>query len=142
MRIIDKRLLTAAAITCPAAACFGGLAPMAQATGPGTGQGLVPLPLPPGMTVACADLATGVTYTDMVFLVPGAQKAANRGTGAMNAPFPGFLVSYTAPAGAPPIPTGTWQLLAFPTPGRQIGHKEGLEGDAFDCGSAPTGQGL
>jgi hypothetical protein len=67
---------------------------------------------------------------------------ANRGTGAVNAPFPGFLVSYTPlSAGEPPLPTGTRVLLAFPT-GRQVGQKTGLHGDAFDWGIAPTGPGL
>ena len=136
MRITTKRLLTAAAITCSAAACFGGFASMAQATGPGTGNGLVLLG-----TFPCTNLATGAAYS-MTFMVPGAQNAANRGTGAANAPFPGFLVSYTPlSAGEPPLPTGTWVLLAFPT-GRQVGQKTGLQSDAFDCGIAPTGPGL
>ncbi len=136
MRTINKRLLTGAATVCSAAACLGGLASTAQATGPGTGQGLVPLG-----TFDCTSLATGATYS-MTFTVPGAQDAANRGTGASNAPFPGFLVSYTQLSGtSSPLPTGTWVLLSFPT-GRQVGQKTGLQGDAFDCGIAPTGAGL
>jgi hypothetical protein len=137
MRITNKRALTVAATICSAASCFGSLAPMAHAAGPGSGRGLVLLG-----TFPCTNLATGAVYS-MTFMVPGAQNAADRGTGAMNAPFPGFLFSYTQLSGTPaPIPTGTWQLLAFPTPGRQIGLKTGLQGDAFDCGSAPTGPGL
>jgi hypothetical protein len=79
----------------------------------------------------------------MTFMVPGAQNAGSRGTGAANAPFPGFLVTYTQLSGPPaPIPTGTWQLLAFPG-ARVIGQKTGLQSDEFvDCGIAPTGQGI
>lgn len=135
MRTTTKRILTAAAVIC--SAFTGAFASTAQATTPGTGQGLVLLG-----TFPCTNLATGAVYS-LTFKVPGAQKAANRGTGAMNAPFPGFLVSYTQLTGTPsPLPTtGVWQLLTFPT-SRTIGAKEGLEGDAFDCGSAPTGPGL
>ena len=133
MRISRKRFLTAAAIAC--SACAGALTSGAQAD-PGSGNGLVPLG-----KVVCTSPAGG-TYS-MTFVVPGAQNAANRGTGAANAPFPGFLVSYTQLSGpTAPLPTGLWQLLAFPT-GRTIGQKTGLQSDAFvDCGIAPTGQGL
>jgi hypothetical protein len=133
MRISRKRFLTAAAIV--SSACASALPSGAQAD-PANGNGLVPLG-----TFVCTSPAGG-TYS-MTFAVPGAQNAANRGTGAANAPFPGFLVSYTQLTGPPaPLPTGVWQLLAFPT-GRTIGHKTGLQSDAFvDCGSAPTGQGL
>jgi hypothetical protein len=134
MRISPKsRLLTAAAIACSACACA--IAATAQAD-PGSGNGLVPLG-----TFTCTS-PSGATYS-MTFMVPGAQNAAGRGTGAANAPFPGFLVAYTQLTGTPePIPTGTWQLLAFPGP-RVIGQKTGLQSDEFvDCGSAPTGRGL
>jgi hypothetical protein len=133
MRISRKRLLTAAAVAC--STCGGALASNVQAD-PGNGNGLVPLG-----TVTCTSPAGG-TYS-MTFMVPGAQHAANRGTGAANAPFPGFLVSYTQLGGPPaPLPLGTWQLLAFPS-GRVVGHKTGLQSDAFvDCAIAPTGQGL
>jgi hypothetical protein len=132
MLISRKRFLTAAAIVC--SACASALASSAQAD-PGNGNGLVPLG-----TFTCTS-PSGGTYS-MTFSVPGAQTAANRGTGAANAPYPGFLVSYTQLSGPPaPLPTGTWQLLTFPT-GRTIGHKTGLQSDAFvDCGIAPTGQG-
>jgi hypothetical protein len=133
MRIIRKRFLTVAAITCSACACA--LVSSARAD-PGNGTGLVALG-----TLVCTSPA-GATYS-MTFVVPGAQNAANRGTGAANAPFPGFLVSYSQLSGPPaPLPTGTWQLLAFPT-GRTIGQRTGLQGDEFvDCGIAPTGPGL
>jgi hypothetical protein len=132
MPITRKRFLTAAAIAC--STCAAAIPSGAQAD-PGTGQGLVPFP-----TLTCTNLATGAMYI-MNFLVPGAQNAANRGTGAANAPYPGFLVSYTPIGTAPPVPTGTWQLLPGGIPGRVIGNKTGLQGDAFDCG-APTGNGV
>ena len=67
------------------AACMGVSASMAQATGPGTGQGLVLMG-----TFPCTNLATGVQYS-MTFKVPGAQNGP--GPGARNAPFPGFLMT-------------------------------------------------
>jgi hypothetical protein len=73
----------------------------------------------------------------MTFVVPGAQNAANPGTGAANAPFPGFLVSYTQLSGAPaPLPTGTWQLLAFPT-GRTIGQKPAFRATHSSIAASP-----
>jgi hypothetical protein len=132
-----KRLMTVAAVGCSIAACTGVLASIAQATGPGTGHGLVPLVGPnPDGSVTCTTTG-GVAY-ELFFLVPGAQNAANRGTGAANAPFPGFLVSSSNKVGAPPLPTGTYQLLAFPTPGRVIGKKKGLQSPFVNCPIAPT----
>jgi hypothetical protein len=134
--ITSKHVRRVVATVCSAAACFAGVASMAQASGPGTGQGLVLLG-----TFDCTNLTTGAVYS-MTFMVPGAQRAANRGTGASNAPFPGFLTAYAQLSGEPaPIPLGTWQVLVFPT-GRNIGLKTGLQGDAFDCGIAPSGGGL
>jgi hypothetical protein len=133
MRISRTPFLIAAAIAC--SACAGAVASSAHAD-PGNGNGLVPLG-----TFVCTSPA-GATYS-MTFVVPGAQNAANRGTGAANPPFPGFLVSYNQLSGTPAsLPTGTWQLLAFPGP-RVVGQKTGLQSDEFvDCGIAPTGQGL
>ena len=127
MSISRKLVLAAAAIAC--SACAGALPSAAQAD-PGNGNGLVPLG-----TFTCTSPAGG-TYS-MTFVVPGAQNAANPGTGAANAPFPGFLVSYTQLSGAPaPLPTGTWQLLAFPT-GRTIGQKPAFRATHSSIAASP-----
>jgi hypothetical protein len=138
VRTTTRRILTAAAVIC--SALTGAFASTAQATGPGTGSGLVPLVGPdPDGSIPCTAVGEVTYYT--FFLVPGAQNAAMRGTGAATAPFPGFLVSSYNYQDAPPLPTGTWQLLPGGIPGRIIGHKKGLQSPFVDCPFAPTGPG-
>jgi hypothetical protein len=93
MRRISCRKV--AAIGCSVAACSGAFASIAQATGPGTGQGLVPL------TLACQNLA-GTKFATLTFAL--AATAGNKG---------GAKVGALIDNGGAQLPLGEWLVLGI-----------------------------
>jgi hypothetical protein len=85
-----------AAVGCSVAACTGAIASIAQATGPGTGQGLVPL------TLNCQNL-DGTKFATLKFAL-----AAVAGT-----PRGGAKVGALINNGGTQLPLGEWLVLGI-----------------------------